>query len=265
MVLGLFDSGLGGLTVLREIARRLPAQPVIYFADTARLPYGSRTPAEICRYVREILHWFEQQGVQRVLMACNTSSALALPVVASEYALKVGGLIAPAARAAARRGRRIGVIATAATVQSHAYTRAIQALTPRAQVWEVACPEFVPLVEGGRLLGEEVRSVARRYLAPLVEQRIDTLVYGCTHYPYLAPVIGDLLPASVRCVDPAVAAVAELAAALPPSRRLETRAACHFFVSGDPVRFAQAAYPWLDYYPQVQAVALPPLPAAQTN
>jgi glutamate racemase len=255
MVLGVFDSGVGGLTVLREVQKRYPGQAVIYFADTARLPYGCRSREEICQFVREIMVWYTRQSVDRVLMACNTSSALALDTVALEFSLPMHGLIQSAARNAAQVGRRIGVIATEATAKSRAYTRAIAEWSTTAQVWEVGCPAFVPLIESGRILEVETCQVARAYLQPLLDNQIDTLIYGCTHYPHLDPLMDMLLPASVRRLNPAIAAVE----ALSPLLGDDLVPSSQFFVSGDPVAFAQSAAPLLGYVPQVQQVHLPQL------
>jgi glutamate racemase len=267
-----FDSGLGGLTVWRALRRRLPQERLVYFADTARLPYGDRSAEEILTFVRQILRWMQAQPVKVVVMACNTSSALALEQVQQEFALPILGLILPGAQAALAQGSRIGVIATAATVKSRAYSKAIQeysALDPRrfpqpVQCWEQACPEFVPLIEAGQLDGPELRQAAERYLQPLLQQGIDTLVYGCTHYPLLDPLLKSLLPSSVRRVDPGVALVGSLARELSlwGLRRPSTASQAEphrFYVSGDPERFAQLATPWLGFRPQVERVEWPAL------
>ena len=254
--IGLFDSGVGGLTVLREVYRQLPSESVIYFGDTARLPYGKRSPAEILQYVREILTWMEQQGTKMVIMACNTSSALALEAVRSEFSVPVLGLILPGARAAVQQGRRIGVIATPATAASQAYSRAILEIDADAEVWEVGCPEFVPLIEANRLHDPYTTAIAQSYLEPLLQQRIDTLVYGCTHYPYLAPILRQLLPASVKLVDPAVSVVAAAVQELDllALRNLRLPAPTRFCVSGSPQTFSQLAAPWLGYTPIVESI-----------
>ncbi|ABD00320.1 glutamate racemase [Thermostichus sp. MS-CIW-21] len=270
--IGVFDSGLGGLTVWRALRRRLPQERLVYFADTARLPYGDRSAEEILTFVRQILRWMQAQPVKVVVMACNTSSALALEQVQQEFALPILGLILPGAQAALAQGSRIGVIATAATVKSRAYSKAIQeysALDPRrfpqpVQCWEQACPEFVPLIEAGQLDGPELRQAAERYLQPLLQQGIDTLVYGCTHYPLLDPLLKSLLPSSVRRVDPGVALVGSLARELSlwGLRRPSTASQAEphrFYVSGDPERFAQLATPWLGFRPQVERVEWPAL------
>ncbi|MBO1346949.1 MAG: glutamate racemase [Hormoscilla sp. GUM202] len=256
--IGIFDSGVGGLTVLRELYWQLPGESILYFADTARLPYGTREPVQIQQFVREILTWMVQQQVKMVVMACNTSDALALEVLRSEFDLPIIGLILPGSRAAVRSGKRIGVIATPATVKSNTYRRAILELDPTVQVWQVACPEFVPLIEQNRINHPYTRQVARAYLAPLLEQQIDTLVYGCTHYPLMAPVLRRILPHSVQLVDPAVHVVAAAAQELDllgyrnPRPLLPTR----FGVSGSPELFAQLSVQWLGCTIKVEHVNL---------
>ncbi|MGH7999062.1 MAG: glutamate racemase [Brasilonema sp.] len=256
--IGIFDSGVGGLTVLRQLYRQLPNESVIYFGDTARLPYGIRSQAEIIQFMREILTWLQQQHVKMVVMACNTSSALGLEVVREEFSLPILDIILPGARAAVQSGKRIGVIATPATAKSNAYRRAILEINPQVQVWQVSCPEFVPLIEQNRIHDPYTVQVARSYLEPLLQYEIDTLVYGCTHYPLLAAVLRSLLPSYVKLVDPAEYVVGACAQDLdilglkntyPP---LPTR----FAVSGCPQQFAQSSIQWLGYSPVVHAVQL---------
>ncbi len=259
--IGLFDSGLGGLTVLRELYRQIPQESVLYFGDTARLPYGTRSQAEILQFVREILQWMVDQGTKMVIMACNTSSALALETVRSEFNLPILGLILPGARAAVKQGKRIGVIATPATVSSDAYQRAVLEANPDTLVWQVPCPEFVPLIEQGRIEDPYTYSVAQNYLQPLMEQKIDTLIYGCTHYPHLAPVLRRILPASVQFIDPAAHVVAAAARELDllGLRNLRSPHPTQFYVSGCANTFSQLATQWLGHTPIVQQIALPEL------
>ncbi|WP_427159210.1 glutamate racemase [Aliinostoc sp. HNIBRCY26] len=254
--IGVFDSGVGGLTVLRQIYRQLPHESVIYFGDTARLPYGIRSQAEITQFVREILDWMQQQRVKMVIMACNTSSALALETVRAEYDIPILGVILPGAKAAVQQGKRIGIIATPATAKSNAYKHAILEINPEVEVWQVGCPEFVPLIEQNRIYDPYTTEVAKSYLEPLLQQDIDTLVYGCTHYPLLAPVVRSLLPTQVKIIDPAVYVVNACSQELellglnnthPP---LPTR----FAVSGSPQQFAQSGINWLGFTPIVEAV-----------
>lgn len=263
--IGVFDSGVGGLTVLRQIYRQLPNESVIYFGDTARLPYGIRSQAEILTFVRDILDWIQQQHVKMVVMACNTSSALALDIVREEYDFPILGVILPGAKAAVQQGKRIGVISTPATAKSNAYRQAIWEIDPNVEVWQVGCPEFVPLIEQNRIQDPYTTEVARAYLEPLIQQDIDTLVYGCTHYPLLAPVLRSLLPPQVKIIDPAVHVVTACTQELdllglsnthPP---LPTR----FAVSGCPQQFSQSGVHWLGYTPLVEAVDFAGVPVSQ--
>ncbi|MFQ4135820.1 glutamate racemase [Nodosilinea sp. PGN35] len=259
--IGIFDSGVGGLTVLREIYRQLPNESVLYFGDTARLPYGSRSPEEILYFVRQILTWMADQGVKMVIMACNTSSALALDSVQHEFPFPVLGLIRPGAQAAALQGRRIGVIATQATVTSGAYTRAIQEINPDCRVWEVGCPKFVPIVEQNQIRDPQARRTAATYLQPLIAANIDTLVYGCTHYPHLAPVLKPILPATLQYVDPAVSMVAAAAKELDALglRSSSPAWSTEFYVSGSAPEFKRLAVQWLGHQPTVHQIRLPEL------
>ncbi|OUL26274.1 glutamate racemase [Nostoc sp. 106C] len=254
--IGIFDSGVGGLTVLRQVYRQLPNESVIYFGDTARLPYGIRSQAEILQFVREILTWLQQQQVKMVIMACNTSSALALETVREEFNLPILGVILPGARAAVQQGKRIGVIATPATAKSNAYKQAILEIDPNVQVWQVGCPEFVPLIEQNRIHDPYTIEVARSYLEPLIHQEIDTLVYGCTHYPHLAPVLRSLLPSQVKLVDPAVNVVTACTQDLDllGLRNIHPPLPTRFAVSGCAQQFAQSGLQLLGYTPLVEEV-----------
>ena len=203
--IGVFDSGIGGLTVAREIMRQLPHESIIYFGDTARVPYGPKSPETVRRYAREITGFLRDEGVKAVVVACNTATAHALEALRAEQPLPVIGVVEPGATAAvaATRGGRIGVIGTTGTIGSGAYERAIRALAPEASIVARACPLFVPLVEEGWLDTEASRLIAREYLAPVAAARIDTLVLGCTHYPLLKHLIGDTIGGDVRLIDSA--------------------------------------------------------------
>lgn len=258
--IGVFDSGVGGLTVLKALYQRLPHESFLYFGDTARLPYGTRSQSEIVTFVRQILTWMVQERVKMAIMACNTSSALALDIVRTEFDLPILGIILPGARAAVEKGKRIGVIATPATVASESYPQAIQEINPDVKVWQVGCSEFVPLIEQNRIADPETRQVAQAYLRPLIEARVDTLVYGCTHYPHLAPIISKIIPRSVRQVDPAqhvvAAAVRELEL-LGLSQTQPGQSSTRFCVSGCPDQFAQTSRQWLGSLPSVEQIELP--------
>ena len=246
--IGIFDSGVGGLTVWRELREQLPHESFVYLGDTMRLPYGDRSPAEILRGVSDIVHWMLQHPVKAIVMACNTSSALALEQIRETCPVPILGLILPGARTAVKRGRRIGVIATAATSQSHAYRNAILEINPRLQCWEVACPRFVPLIEDGQLNSAPLHEAVRDYLAPLLDARIDTLISGCTHYPLIEPAIRQALPPSVSLIDPAASLATAVARELDflGLRSYRGRSMTRFFVSGnDTVRFAELAANWI--------------------
>ena len=260
--IGVFDSGVGGLTVLRELYRQLPKESILYFGDTARLPYGNRSPQEILQFVREILTWMAQEQVKMVIMACNTSSALALETVRSEFDFPILGVILPGARAAVRQGSRIGVISTPATAASNAYRDAIHEINPNTEVFQVGCPEFVPLIEENRLQDPYTLQVAQRYLKPLIQAKIDTLIFGCTHYQHLTPVFRKTLPHKIVLVDPArhVVKAARQELEVLGMRNPEMSIATHFTVSGCATQFAQLSQQWLGFNPIVEQISLSPLP-----
>lgn len=203
--IGVFDSGMGGLTVVREMIRQLPNESIIYFGDTARVPYGPKSPDTVLRYSREITSYLVGEGVKALVVACNTATAHALPALREEFAIPIIGVIEPGARAAvaSTKTNRIGVIGTAGTIKSRAYEKEIKKLLPSANVTAQACALFAPLVEEGWLDSEVTRAVARNYLAPIVSAEVDTLVLGCTHYPLMKTVIGNVVGREVRLIDSA--------------------------------------------------------------
>jgi len=214
--IGVFDSGIGGLTVLKELLARLPEENFVYFGDTARVPYGNKSADTIRRFSSENVKLLLERGVKMVVVACNTATADALPQLQSEYKLPIIGVIQPGVRAAlaATRTHRIGVIGTAGTVRSMAYQNAILASSPEARVVSKACPLFVPLVEEGWTDTPVTRLVVEEYLKPFAGLDIDTLVLGCTHYPLLKPVIASLMGGGVTLVDSAVEIAREVAVVL---------------------------------------------------
>ena len=203
--IGVFDSGIGGLTVAREIMRNLPSEKIVYFGDTARLPYGSKSKDTIIRYSRQIVRFLQSRKVKAIVVACNTASALALDTLEKEIDIPIIGVVKPGARVAAQatESKRVGVIATEATIRSGLYTKLIQEIDPEISVIGKPCPLFVPLVEEGWRKDPITEMIARRYLEVLQEQDIDTLILGCTHYPLLRKLIGDIMGDKVRLVNPA--------------------------------------------------------------
>ena len=242
--IGVFDSGIGGLTVLKELMALLPGEDFIYLGDTARLPYGTKSNEVIVRYSRENTEFLLAKGIKLLVVACNTSSAVALGAIASHTMVPVVGVIEPGARAAVKASRtgKIGVIGTEATIASGAYTRAIQHLRPRAEIYTRACPLLVPLVEEGWTDNEIAEQTVAHYLESLKASGIDTLLLGCTHYPLLRGVFERVLGARVRIVDSAVAtaaAVREKLAALKLKRRGGAAGSQSFFVTETPDRFVR--------------------------
>jgi len=212
--IGIFDSGVGGLTVYKEIMRLLPEEDLLYLGDTARVPYGTKSAEIVKQYALEAGSFLVDQGVKLLVVACNTASAVALPALREKFQLPVIGVIEPGARrAACSRTGRIGVIGTEATIASGRYKEAITALLPAAEVFSLACPLLVPLAEEGWTENQVAQLAVREYLAPLKLNNIDTLVLGCTHYPLLRNVLQQELGAGVTLVDSAeetAATVAEL-------------------------------------------------------
>lgn len=227
--IGVFDSGLGGLTVAGELLRRLPDESIIYFADTAHVPYGERPLEEIKGFAAGITSFLIEKGAKAVVMACNMSSAVALPAARAAHPnVPILGVIEPGSRAAvASGGRMIGVLATTGTVNNSAYTRTIGSLGPDIEVVEQACPAFVPLVESGRADTEEAEVAARRYTEPLLAAGATTIVLGCTHYPFLRKAISIAAPDAL-IIDPAEETVTELQKILRESNSLAA--------AGDPVK-----------------------------
>ncbi len=203
--IGVFDSGIGGLTVVSALRRLLPNESILYVGDTARVPYGGKSPSTVERYSLEIAAHLLAERCKTLVVACNTASAVALPALERNLSVEITGVIEPGAAAAieATRNGHIGVIGTRATIKSGAYERALRALRPDARVSARPCPLLVPLIEEGWLESEVTNRVLMEYLQPLVEQGVDTLVLGCTHYPLLKPAITRLLGESIVLVDSA--------------------------------------------------------------
>ena len=202
---GVFDSGVGGLTVAREISRQLPDENIVYFGDTARVPYGSKSQNTIIRFSEQIIRFLKTKQVKAIVIACNTASALALDAVRDEFDIPVMGVVVPGARAAveATRNRKVGVVGTDATVQSGMYTRVIHEMAQDITVIEKACPLFVPLVEEGFKEHIVTREVIEYYLEPMKNTDIDAMILGCTHYPRLRSKIRDYMGDKIQIVNPA--------------------------------------------------------------
>ena len=203
--IGIFDSGVGGLTVLKEVVRALPQEDTIYLGDTARVPYGTKSPETVIRYSRQIARYLLSRDIKLLVVACNTASAVALASLQQEFSIPIVGVIEPGARAAASVTvtGKVGVIGTAATVASSAYTKAIKRINPDIEVVTRACPLFVPLAEEGWVDNEVARLSAAMYLGDLRDHGVDTLVLGCTHYPILKDVIAEVMGPGVTLVDSA--------------------------------------------------------------
>jgi glutamate racemase len=203
--IGIFDSGIGGLTVLREVSELLPDENIIYLGDTARVPYGIRSPETVVRYSFECTRFLLEQDIKLLVVACNTVSAISLKEICSKVAIPVIGVIEPGARAAVRatKNRKIGIIGTEATIRSSAYSKAINGIARDVEVYGLACPLFVPLVEEGWTEGAIARMIVERYLANIRDKDADTLVLGCTHYPLLKNMIQEVM-GDVRLIDSAV-------------------------------------------------------------
>ena len=220
--IGIFDSGIGGLTVVRQIHRVLPHEDLVYLGDTARVPYGTKSPGTVVRFACEDTQFLIQQNVKAVVVACNTVSAWALPTLERKFSVPIFGVITPGAQAALKRSRnrRIGVIGTTTTVRSQAYSRAILARDDSARVFARACPLLVPLVEEGWTNHRITQAVLRAYLSPMLRRRIDTLVLGCTHYPLLKKVIRGVVGKEVALVDSAESCAQFLSERLGDTRML---------------------------------------------
>lgn len=244
--IGIFDSGVGGLTVFRAIEQRLPNESLIYLGDTARIPYGVRSPATIERYSVECASFVQARGVKAIVIACNTASALAANYLRSKFDLPITGVIRPGSRRAVEKTRNghIGVIATEATVGSGAYERAMLAINGALRITSRACPLFVPLAEEGWLNHPVTRQVAEEYLAELRSSRVDTLVLGCTHYPILRPVIEDTMGDHISFVDSGEAVADQIASMLEERdllRKADGPGIEEFYVTDSADRFRRVA------------------------
>lgn len=241
--IGIFDSGIGGLTVMQRLLEALPRENLIYLGDTGRWPYGNKSAETVTRYSIENTQFLVDRGIKCLVVACNTSSSVALEALAGRYDLPVIGVVEPGARAAVERttNRRVGVIGTEATIASGSYTRALRRLRPDLEVFTRACPLFVPLAEEGWTDNEVTRSAVAIYLASVRESGIDTLILGCTHYPLLAGAIGAFLGRKVALVDSAEETARDVQKTLAAAGLLRRRGegSASFFVTDLPDRFVK--------------------------
>ncbi|MFH2037572.1 MAG: glutamate racemase [Candidatus Zixiibacteriota bacterium] len=244
--IGIFDSGVGGLTVVAEIFRYLPNENIVYFGDVIRTPYGGRPKETIINFARQDVRLLLEHKVKYIIVACNSASAVALDILRSEFEIEILGVIGPGARAAveATKNGRIGIIGTKATISSDSYARELQALDKDIKVFSLACPLFVPLAEEGYIDKEATRLIAEDYLTALINLDIDTLVLGCTHYPLLRNVIGKVMGDKVRLIDSAESTAQLVNQILTDNnlKRESNRDITHkFYVSDVPDKFSQIA------------------------
>ena len=248
--IGVFDSGIGGLTVAREIMRNLRSEKIVYFGDTARVPYGGKSRQTVEKYARQIVRFLKTQGIKAIVIACNTATAFAIDAVREEAGLPVIGVIDPGAQVACKETEngRVGVIATRATISSGAYTDAIHAIRPDVRVIQKACPLLVPLVEEGLLHDPVTDEIIMRYLDEVLENGVDTLILGCTHYPLLRSAIRKLIGDDIRLVNPAYETARSLSGLLSREglactepRNPDEPSPYRFFVSDQAEKFAEFA------------------------
>jgi len=240
--IGIFDSGVGGLTVLKEVEKALPQEDTIYLGDTARVPYGTKSPETVTRYSTEITSFLVSRDIKLLVVACNTASACALETLKKHFSIPIVGVIEPGARRAASvtRTGKVGVIGTEGTIRTSAYTKAIKRINPEIEVVTRACPLFVPLAEEGWIDNEVTRMVADIYLGGLKNQGVDTLVLGCTHYPILKKTIGESMGEGVQLVDSAEETARTVAEILRNSsllRPASEKGNHHYFVTDVPAGF----------------------------
>lgn len=249
--IAILDSGVGGLTVVKEVMRQLPREKIIYFGDTARTPYGPRSPEEVVMFTRQIVDYLLQFGPKMIVIACNTATAVALQEVRKSVSVPVVGVIHPGARTAIKTTRTgiVGVIGTEGTIRSGAYEQALQEISPQTEVLSLACPTFVTLVERGLFNGEEVRKEIGCVLELFRKQPMDCLILGCTHYPFLADVIGEVMGPEVSLINSAEETAREISTILSHSGQLALtgeQPIHQFFCSGDPKLFQRIAQSWLE-------------------
>ena len=258
MRIGLFDSGVGGLTVFKKVGELYPNTSFIYLADTARLPYGIKTSIEIKQIAKEISFWFSHQSIDVLLVACNTTNAIALDVIKDTLDVPVFDLIESVSSTI--KESRVGVLATPSTVKTKAYTNAILNFNPKTLVFEQSCPEFVPMIEMDNINPNKIIDIAIGYLKPLLKQKIESLILGCSHYPLITPLLSKLLPTSVKLIDPAEALSLQLKLFMDSKTsnfvNKNFLVDSKFCVTCDPESFSIRVNKWLNVFPEVNLVSL---------
>jgi glutamate racemase len=248
--IGVIDSGVGGLTVVKEMIRQLPKEEIIYIGDTARCPYGPRTTEEVRSFTWELVNVLLKKNIKMLVIACNTATAAALTDLQEKLSIPVIGVIQPGARAALKisKNNNIGVIGTIGTINSNAYEFAIKSINDNTCIESFACPAFVPLVEQGRLQGKETEEIVKQSLQPLFNAKIDTLILGCTHYPLLKNVIQKVLPNHISLISSGEETAREVSTILSYSDLLYTgdrKPVHHFYKTSDSLHFKKIAKEWL--------------------
>ncbi|MFH1062787.1 MAG: glutamate racemase [Candidatus Omnitrophota bacterium] len=252
--IGIFDSGMGGLTVVKEVMRNLPNEKIVYFGDTARVPYGPKSKETVIRFSIENILFLLKNNVKLIIVACNTASSVALSAIEKNFKVPIMGVIEPGVSEAIRitKNKRIGIIGTKTTVNSLAYEKQIKKIDPRIKVYSSACPLFVPLVEEGWLKTKITKEIVAKYLLPLKNKNIDTIVLGCTHYPLLKPVIKDVLGPNVKLIDSARQVAYQAKYILETQGLLTTKKNTkqpnvYFYVSDEPDNFAHQGQKFLGF------------------
>ncbi|MFS1511930.1 glutamate racemase [Chengkuizengella sp. SCS-71B] len=260
--IGIFDSGVGGLTVAKEIKRQLPKEKIIYFGDTARAPYGPRSAEEVRSYALQIVNYLFKFNPKMIVIACNTATAVALEDIKTILPIPVVGVIHPGVRTSIKNTKigSIGVIGTDGTIRSRAYQEAIHMISPEINVVSQACPAFVPLVEKGLFMHQESLDIVRRSLEPIMNELLDCLILGCTHYPFLTDLISEVMGPEVKLINSAEETAREVSAILFDRGQLNSTALSlpqhEFYCSGDKELFQKIAQNWLDEYVEVKHTSL---------
>jgi glutamate racemase len=257
--IAILDSGVGGLTVAKEVMRQLPQEKIIYFGDTERAPYGPRHPEEVITFTEQVVHYLSQFNPKMIVIACNTATAVAIDLIRSQVPVPVVGVIHPGARAAIKKTRTsvVGVIGTEGTIRSEAYKKALEELSPNITVHSQACPRLVPLVEKGLFQTDMAMDTVRSSLEPLAGLELDCLILGCTHYPFLQDQISEVLGPDVELINSAEETAREISTILYHRGHLAKNSGMpvhHFFCSGDPRVFQDIAQRWLGRQVQVTPV-----------